>query len=106
MAADPLAHVVQGHRRFRRYAPRMLKALDIKATPVAIPLVNAAELIGGKIDQVKPTDFLRKTQNGIGTLKLSRSMTIASGKLQCCFIYAMLSVPETSGWGIQSATLI
>ena len=40
MAADPLAHVVQGHRRFRRYAPRMLKALDIKAAPVAISLVS------------------------------------------------------------------
>lgn len=60
MAAEPLAHVVQGHRRFRRYAPRMLKALDIKAAPVAIPLLNAAESIGGKTDRAKPTDFLRK----------------------------------------------
>ena len=69
MAADPLAHIVQGHRRFRRYAPRMLKALDIKAAPVAIPLVNATESIGGKVDRAKPTDFLRKNSKWHRNLK-------------------------------------
>ncbi len=34
-AADPLAHVGHGYHRFRRYAPRMLRALDICAAPVA-----------------------------------------------------------------------
>lgn len=32
-AADPLVHVVHGYHRFRRYAPRMLRALDICAAP-------------------------------------------------------------------------
>ena len=34
MAADPLAHVGQGYHRFRRYAPRMLRALDIQAAGI------------------------------------------------------------------------
>ncbi len=39
LAADPLAHVGHGYHRFRRYAPRMLRALDICAAPVADPLL-------------------------------------------------------------------
>ena len=39
--SDPLAHVVQGYHRFRRYAPRMLRALDIACASVAEPLVAA-----------------------------------------------------------------
>lgn len=45
MAADPLAHVVQGYHLFRRYGPRMLRALDIRAARVASPLVEAAQTI-------------------------------------------------------------
>ena len=45
MSVDPLAHVVRGYRRFRRYAPRMLRALEIEAAPVATPLMAAASLI-------------------------------------------------------------
>ena len=45
MEADPLAHVTQGYHRFRRYAPRMLEALDISAAPVATPLVAAAQIV-------------------------------------------------------------
>ena len=45
MSIDPLAHVVRGYRRFRRYAPRMLQALEIEAAPVAAPLMSAADLI-------------------------------------------------------------
>ena len=44
MAANPLAHVVQGYHRFRRYAPRMLRALDIQAASVSEPLVETARL--------------------------------------------------------------
>src|SRR3546814_2452144 len=32
---DPLAYVDQGYHRFRRYAPRMLRCLDLKAAAVA-----------------------------------------------------------------------
>lgn len=61
MAADPLSHVVQGFHRFRRYAPRMLCALDIHAAPVAGPLLAAAESIeNGQNAELQPVDFLRR----------------------------------------------
>ena len=41
MSADPLAHVVQGWPRFRRYAPRMLRALDIQASGAGEPILAA-----------------------------------------------------------------
>jgi TnpA family transposase len=62
MAANPLAHVAQGYHRFRRYAPRMLRALDIQAAPVAEPLVEAVRLVaeGGQA-VIRPTTFLRRS---------------------------------------------
>lgn len=61
MAAEPLAHVVQGFHRFRRYAPRMLRALDIKAAPVAEPLIVAMQTVStGKSHANQPTTFLRR----------------------------------------------
>lgn len=45
LAADPLAHVVHGYHRFRRYAPRILRMLDIQAASVAEPLLAAAEIV-------------------------------------------------------------
>lgn len=62
MAANPLSHVVQGYHRFRRYAPRMLRALDIQAAAVSEPLVEAARLIaaGGEAT-ARPTTFLRRS---------------------------------------------
>ena len=60
MAADPLAHVAQGYNRFRRYAPSMLRALKVKAAPVAEPLVIAARIIReGHSTGDRPTAFLR-----------------------------------------------
>ena len=61
MSSDPLAHVGQGFHRFRRYAPRMLQALEIEAAPVANPLMAAASLVGSRqAIQNPPTAFLRK----------------------------------------------
>jgi TnpA family transposase len=63
MAADALAHVGQGYYRFRRYAPRMLRMLDVQAAPVAEPLIAAAQLVIGGGDQPmagRPTTFLRR----------------------------------------------
>lgn len=61
MAADPLSHVVQGFHRFRRYAPRMLRALDIQAAPVAEPLLAAATIIeNGRNTELQPVGFLRR----------------------------------------------
>ena len=45
MSVDPLNHVVRGYVRFRRYAPRMLRVLEIEAATVATPLMAAACLI-------------------------------------------------------------
>jgi len=62
LAADPLTHVVHGYHRFRRYAPRMLRALDIRAASVAMPLLAAAGIIAGtETTAVQPLAFLRRT---------------------------------------------
>ena len=61
LAADPLAHVVHGYHRFRRYAPRMLRALDIQAAPVADPLLAAADIVAGADTTAdRPVTFLRR----------------------------------------------
>lgn len=61
MAADPIAHVVQGYYRFRRYAPRMLRALDIRAATVALPLIQAAQVVAdGRNGEHRSTGFLRR----------------------------------------------
>ncbi|MFV1635854.1 MULTISPECIES: Tn3 family transposase [Phaeobacter] len=61
MAADALAHVIHGYHRFRRYAPRMLRALDIQNAPVAAPLIRAAKIIAeDQASAPRQTAFLRR----------------------------------------------
>ena len=60
MSADPLAHVVQGWPRFRRYAPRMLRALEIQASGAGEPILAALRAIGGGSRDM-PRTFLRRT---------------------------------------------
>ena len=61
LAADPLAHVGHGYHRFRRYAPRMLRTLDIRAAPVAEPLLAASTIIAGtETTEILPLTFLRR----------------------------------------------
>lgn len=61
MAADPLSYVIQGFHRFRRYAPRMLRALEIQAAPVAEPLLAAAAIIEkSQSAELGPVGFLRR----------------------------------------------
>ena len=64
MSADPLAHVVQGWPRFRRYAPRMLRALEIQAAGAGEPILAALRAIGaGSRDMPRtflPRTFLRR----------------------------------------------
>jgi hypothetical protein len=61
MTADPIAHVVQGYHRFRRYAPRMLRALDIHGAAVARPLEQAAQIIADDGNsKSQSTSFLRR----------------------------------------------
>ena len=59
MSEDPLAHVVRGHHRLRRYARRMLRALELEAAPVAVPLLRAVELIRTGARHDGPRTFLR-----------------------------------------------
>ena len=62
LTADPLSHVKQGYRRFRRYAPRMLRALAIEAAPVSATLLQAANIVSEKaVSDARPTGFLRRT---------------------------------------------
>lgn len=56
---DPLVHVDQGYHRFRRYAPRMLRCLDLEAAPVARPLLDAVTAIAAKDALPATDDFLR-----------------------------------------------
>ncbi|UES42126.1 Tn3 family transposase [Roseibium aggregatum] len=60
LSGEPLAHVGQGYHRFRRYAPRMLRCLKLKAAPVAEALIAAAKAIGamGELPSANTT-FLR-----------------------------------------------
>lgn len=61
LAADPLAHVSHGYHRFRRYAPRMLRALDIQAAAVAEPLLAASKIVAGTdVTATRSMAFLRR----------------------------------------------
>src|SRR3546814_4751694 len=53
------SYVDQGYHRFRRYAPRMLRCLDLKAAAVARPLLDAATAIATKGAVPAADDFLR-----------------------------------------------
>ncbi|MXY79603.1 MAG: Tn3 family transposase, partial [Chloroflexi bacterium] len=58
VASDPLNHVLAGYSRFRRYTPRMLRTLDIEASPVARPLLEAVDVLRNDATP-RPTGFLR-----------------------------------------------
>ena len=58
VASDPLNHVLGGYSRFRRYTPRMLRTLDIEASPVAKPLQEAVDVLRSDAT-ARPTGFLR-----------------------------------------------
>lgn len=60
MADDPLNHVVQGYHRFRLYAPRMLRVLDIQAAPVAQSLLAAVKILRDGGTKARPVNFLRR----------------------------------------------
>ena len=61
MSDDPLAHAARGYHRFRRYAPRMLQALEIEAAPVCTPLMAAVSLIRDHRDsRDQPFGFVRR----------------------------------------------
>ena len=56
--SDPLNHVLGGYSRFRRYTPRMLRTLDIEASPAAEPLLEAVGVLRSA-GTARPTGFLR-----------------------------------------------
>ena len=56
--SDPMNHVLGGYSRFRRYTPRMLRTLDIEASPAAEPLLEAVDVLRSD-GTARPTSFLR-----------------------------------------------
>ncbi|SDQ28753.1 Tn3 family transposase [Pseudovibrio sp. Tun.PSC04-5.I4] len=70
ISAEPLAYVIHGYHRFRRYAPRMLRALDIKAASVVEPLMAAASIIQeNRVIEERPITFLRRSSKWLRHLK-------------------------------------
>lgn len=59
MSADALGHVVEGWPRFRRYAPRMLRALDMQTSSAGEPIVTALRNIAAGSPDM-PRTFLRR----------------------------------------------
>ena len=59
LAAEPLSRVLDGYHRFRLYAPRMLRLLDMQAAPIATPLLAAVAMLRNGIKVDPPVDFLR-----------------------------------------------
>lgn len=56
-----ISYFQRWYHRFQRYAPRMLRALDICAAPVAEPLLAASAIIAGtEMAAVLPLTFLRR----------------------------------------------
>ena len=118
MSAEPLAHVVQGYHRFRRYAPRMLRALDIKAASVAEPLMAASKIIQENNDAAeKPITFLRRNSKWLRHLKaqeadvhrLSESNTLTPAASLTTFLrshpFWVTSSSPASGTCLQSACM-
>lgn len=67
--------------RFRRYAPRMLRCLKLKAAAVAQPLVTAAMAIGEMRASTPAADsFLRPSSNGTAICGRKTGVTTASGR--------------------------
>ena len=58
VVSDPLNQVLGGYSRFRRYTPRMLRTLDIDASPAAEPLLEAVGILCSD-GTARPTGFLR-----------------------------------------------
>ena len=50
----PLGHVVEGWPRFRRYAPRMLRALDMQTSSAGEPIVAALRNIAAGSPDMPP----------------------------------------------------
>ena len=59
MSGDPLNHVLDGYHRFRRYAPRMLRLLEVRAAPVALPLLEAVTILRTGLNDATHKGFLR-----------------------------------------------
>lgn len=72
LSLDPLNFVGHGYHRLRRYAPRMLRALDIQAAAVAEPLLQATKSISATGGQTsRSTPFLRRNSKWRRVLKAS-----------------------------------
>tara|TARA_R110002012_G_scaffold23596_3_gene79941 strand:- start:3155 stop:6043 length:2889 start_codon:yes stop_codon:yes gene_type:complete len=73
LATDSIAHVIQGHNRFRRYVPRMLRLLTFSGANVAKPLLNAVAGVQAGVNHSQPTDFLRRSSKWHRHLKMQEA---------------------------------
>ena len=103
VASDPLNHVLGGYSRFRRYTPRMLRTLDIEASPVAKPLLEAVDVLRSDAT-ARPTVFLRPNSKWSRLLRNQSDHRL--GRRRCCSTCATRSAPATSGWHGRGATAI
>ena len=101
VASDPLNHVLAGYSRFRRYTPRMLRTLDIEASPVAKPLLEAVDVLRNAAT-ARPTGFLRPNSKWSRLLRTQPDHRL--WRRRCCSTCAMRSAPATSGWHGRAAT--
>lgn len=61
ISSDPIAYLSHGYHRFRRYAPRMFRALDIHTSSVSKLLASAIKtLTEEKCKSAPKLDFLRR----------------------------------------------
>ena len=102
-SADPLAHVVQGWPRFRRYAPRMLRALEIhpgfrcwRTDPRSVESYRNKPSVPGPATCPEP--FCAAIRGGISSSTLARPVIVGFGKSPRFSICATPSAPATSGW--------
>jgi hypothetical protein len=107
MSADPMVHVAQGYHRFRRYAPRMLRALDIHGPLWRGPWSKRhRSLLMMGMANLNPQAFYGVVPNGAATLTLRRPMIIGSGRWPFCPISAKRFDRVISGWLIRGVTAI
>ena len=86
LETEPLAFVIQGYTRFRRYVPRMLKALDLQGTPIAASLLKAAMLVRDGRSHGRANHVLEaETRNGIVISRYKARMITGFWETAVCF---------------------
>ena len=92
--SDPLDHLLGATARFRRYTPRMLRTLDIEASPAAEPLLEAVDVLRSD-GTARPTGF-PAAEYEVEAAAAHPNPTTVSGRRRCCSTCGTRSAPATS----------